>query len=229
MSVKLVENRSQDFLGYLAATLQGMLAVHEHFRLDDGDESGFLAQRGIASQRIRVGLDAASAGNAIAQGKHRAPLGKAGTHLKILLEADTQSVQTLGDFLSRVTGHVLGTDVNLDAGNDSRIDDDFDKGSAVFRLLADRFVVEDRPTDALAEAGRGHDQLPIGAPGLLGLGNPQPGKSFVAGWSAFIHCQQALVAGDQRARGVCKLLYIHLGLPHFQSRISGMSTPCLSM
>ena len=39
-----------------------MLAVHEHFRLDDGNQSGFLAQRGIASQRLRIGLDAARLG-----------------------------------------------------------------------------------------------------------------------------------------------------------------------
>ena len=128
-----------------------------------------------------------------------------------------------------MTCHVLGTDVNFDAGNDSRIDEDFDKGSAIFLLLADRLVVEDRAADALTEAGRGHDQLAIGAPGLLGLGNPQLGESFVAGWSAFIHRQQALVAGDQRPRGVYKLLRIHLGLPHFQFRISGMSAPCSSM
>ena len=65
-AVKLVENRSQDFLRYLAAPVERMLAVHEHFRLDDGNQSGFLAQRGIASQRLRVGLDATPAGNAIA-------------------------------------------------------------------------------------------------------------------------------------------------------------------
>src|SRR5208337_3851649 len=119
----------------------------------------FLAQRGIASQRLRVGLDAASAGNAIAQGNHGAPLGKTGAHLKVPLETDTQSVQTLGDLLSWVTCQVPGTDINFDAGNDSRIDEDFDQGSAIFLLLADRLVVEDRPTDAFAEAGRGHDQL----------------------------------------------------------------------
>ena len=128
-----------------------------------------------------------------------------------------------------MTRHVLGTDVDLDAGNDPRIDEDFDKGSAIFLLLADRLVVEDRPTDALTESGRGHNQLAIGAPGLLGLGNPQLGKSFVAGGITFIHRQQALVASDQRLRGVYKLLRIHLDLPHFQFRISGKSWPCLSM
>ena len=105
-----------------------------------------------------------------------------------------------------MTCHVLCAGVNFDAGNDSRIGDDFDKGSAIFLLLADRLVVEDRATDALTETGRGHNQLPIGAPGLLGLGNPQLGKSFVAGWIAFIHRQQALVVGDQRLGSGYKLL-----------------------
>jgi len=38
-----------------------MLAFHEHFRLDDGNEAGFLAQRGIARQRVSVRLDATPA------------------------------------------------------------------------------------------------------------------------------------------------------------------------
>ena len=114
---------------------------------------------------------------------------------------------------------VLGTGVHLDAGNDSRIDDGFDKRSAVLLLLTDRFVVEDHAADALAEIGRGHNHLPIGTAGLLGLGNPNLGKSFVAGWIAFIHRQQALAAGDQGLRGVYKVLRIHLVLLHFQLRI----------
>ena len=99
--------------------------------------------------------------------------------------------------------------INFDAGNDSRVGDDFKKGSAVLLLLADRLVVEDHAADALAETRRGHDQLPIGAPGFLGLGNPQFGKSFVAGWIAFIHRQQALVVGDHASRGVHECLRIH--------------------
>ena len=92
-----------------------MLAVHEHFRLDDGDQSGFLAQRGIASQGLRVGLDATPAGNAVAHGNHRAPLGKTGAHLRVFGQAVAQSVQTFGDFLSGMAGHVLCAGVNFDA------------------------------------------------------------------------------------------------------------------
>jgi len=102
-------------------------------------------------------------------------------------------------------------------------------GNALLSDFGIALAVKEAGGDRLTETGRGHNQLPIGAPGLLGLGNPQPGKSFVAGWNTFIHRQQALVAGDQRPRGVYKLLRIHLGLLHFQFRISGRSSPYLSM
>ena len=98
--------------------------------------------------------------------------------------------------------HVFGSGVNFDAGNDSRIGKDFDKGSSALRLLADGLVIENRAADAFAEAGRGHNQFPIGAPCFYGLRNPQPGKSFGAGGIAFIHCKQALIVGDEGFRRI---------------------------
>lgn len=56
LSVQLVENCSLDFFRYLKAPLQGVLAVHEHFRLDDEDQSGFLAQRGFALLTLALRL-----------------------------------------------------------------------------------------------------------------------------------------------------------------------------
>src|SRR5665648_602048 len=119
-----------------------------------------------------------------------------------------------------MTGHVLGPGVNFDAGNDSFIGDGFDKRRAVFLAPADRLVVEDRSADALAQAGRGHDQLPIGPPDFLGLGNAQCGKSSVDGRIAFIHRQQALVAGDERPRGAYQVLRTHLRSPTSGSEFS---------
>ena len=60
--IKLAENRSQDFLGHLAAPLEGVFAIHQHFRFADWDHPGFLAQCGIPRQCVRVGLDAALLG-----------------------------------------------------------------------------------------------------------------------------------------------------------------------
>ncbi len=86
-----------------------------------------------------------------------------------------------------MAGHVRLADVDFDPGYDPCVGDDLDQGNAVLLVLADRLVVEDHAADALTEAGCGHDQFPIGAPGFHGLRDPHPGKTFVAGRIAFIH------------------------------------------
>ena len=213
--MKLIENSSQDFLCDLAAPLQGMPAIHEHFRFNDRNQSALLTQRGIASQRVRVGLDAAAAGNSFAHGNHGTPLGKTGAHPRVFSQAIAQSVQTFRDLFCGMACQLLCAHVNFDAGDDSRIGDGFDEERAIFRPLADRLVVENCAANGLAKTGRGHNQFPIGAPGLLGLRDPQLCKTFVTGWIAFIHRQQAFVAGDHRFRGVFKVLRIHLVVTPF--------------
>ena len=105
-----------------------------------------------------------------------------------------------------MTCHSFRARVNFYARNDSRIGDDFDKRSTVFLRLADCLVVEDHPADALTEIRRSHDHLSIRPAGLNGLGNPQHGKPFVAGWNTFIHRKQTLVICDQLPRGVYNFL-----------------------
>src|ERR1035437_7934626 len=124
-----------------------MLTIHEHFGFDNRHQSSLLAQCGVASKRMGVGLDTALAGNGIADGDPRPPLGKTGAHLKILLEAVAQTIQTFGDFLSRMTGQVLGSGIYFDAGNDGRFGKDFDEGRPIFLLLADGLIEEDYTTD----------------------------------------------------------------------------------
>ncbi len=52
--------RLKPVLRHLAALLQRVLTVHQHFGLDDGDQPGFLAQCGVPGQSLRTGLDASS-------------------------------------------------------------------------------------------------------------------------------------------------------------------------
>ncbi len=108
--------------------------------------------------------------------------------------------------------------VHFDSGNDSRLDENFDKWSAIFLALVDRLVVEDRAANALAKTGCGHDQLAVGAPRFLCLGNPQAGKSFIAGRIAFVHRQQAFVVGEEPRHGLSKRLRFHLCLLRFLLR-----------
>ena len=174
-----------------------MIAVHEHFRLDNRNQAGFLAQRGIARQRMRVGLNATPAGNALADGNHRPPLGKTRAHLKVFRQTFAQSVQPFGDFLSGKTSQVFCSSINFDSGNDARIGENFYKRRAVLLLLTDGLVEKNCSANAFAKAGRGHNQLPIGAPGLHRLRNVELCESFVTGRIAFIHCQQTFVVGNQ--------------------------------
>ena len=149
-----------------------MLAVHEHFRLDNRDQPRFLAQRGIAGQRLRVSLNATSAGNTLPHDNHRTPLGKTGSHLKIFLESVAQSIQTFGYFLAAMPCHILCTDIHFDTGNDSCIFDGFYERGSVILVLADGLVVKDCSANALFKAGSRHNHLSIGATSFFCLGNP---------------------------------------------------------
>jgi len=175
-----------------------MIAVHQHFGFNHGNKSGFLTQRGIAGQRLGISLHTASTGYAWANRDYCPPLGKTSSHFSVFFKALAQSVQTLGNFLARMTSQVLRACIDLDTGNDSGIDNDFKKRSAVLLGLTDCLVKKNQPADALAEVGGGHDQLPIGAAGLLGLGNSELSESLIAGGVALVHCKQAFVICNQR-------------------------------
>ena len=179
-----------------------MIAIHQHFRFDDGNQSGFLAQRRVAGQRVRVGLEATTGGKSLADGEHRAPFGETCAHLGIFRETFAQSVQTFGDFLSGMTGQILCAGIHFDARNDPGIGENTGKKNTVSILLADGLVIENCATDIPAKPGRGHNQLPIDAPGFHRLRNTEFGKSLVAGGIAFVHRQQPFVVGDQRFCGV---------------------------
>ena len=88
----------------LRQTLQSMVAVHEHFGFDNRNHAGFLAQCGVARERVRVSLDATAAGNVLADGDHRTPFGKTRAHLKVIRQTFAQAVQTFGDFLAGMSG-----------------------------------------------------------------------------------------------------------------------------
>ncbi len=62
-----------------------MIAVEQHFRLDDRHDAAFLTQRCVARQRVGVGLQTSIGGNAVADGNHGAPLGELGAKLTDIL------------------------------------------------------------------------------------------------------------------------------------------------
>ena len=63
-----------------------MVAVHQHLRLDDGDEPGLLGERCVAGERVRVGPDAVLARYAVADRDHGAPFREPRAELAVLRE-----------------------------------------------------------------------------------------------------------------------------------------------
>src|SRR5271156_2599149 len=80
-----------------------------------------------------------------------------------------------------LAGHRFGTEVHLDTGDDPRVHQDGCDCLTAGGVLSDRLVTQDDTADAVAKAGRGDDQLAVGATVVLGLGDPEPGKSLIAG------------------------------------------------
>ena len=96
-----------------------MVAVHQHFRLDDRHDAFVLAERGIARERMRIGGDAGVARHvsaALADIDHRAPFGEFGAERAVFDEPLAQAVETLGDDFAGTVGQRLCALVDLDAG-----------------------------------------------------------------------------------------------------------------
>ncbi len=122
-------------------------------------------------------------------------LAKRAPSLHVFGEALAQAVQTFRDLFVGMRRHRLGSGIDLDPGNNAHLFQCLGEWNSRSRLLADGFVHQDGAVEAIAQAGGGDDHVAIGAPGLLVLGNARGGKSLVGCGRAFIHSQQALVAG----------------------------------
>ena len=64
-------------LGDIKAVVEAVAAVHQYLGLDDGHQSGLLAQRGVTCQCVGVGIQAGLRGRVVGDGDYRPPLGEA--------------------------------------------------------------------------------------------------------------------------------------------------------
>ena len=104
--------------GDVARALDRVVAVHQHLGLDDRHDARLLAQRGVAGERVGVGVDAVLATAAVGDRVDRAPLREARAELAVLGQALAQPVEALGDRLALGAGERLRAGVDLDAGDD---------------------------------------------------------------------------------------------------------------
>ena len=119
MNRELVKNGSQDLFGRPATARQSVIALRQHLRLDDRNETGPLTKGGVTGKRVRIGVDAGASWESFAQADYRPPLGEPRAHFEIIPKAFPQSVEPLGDLFASVSDEILGTRIDLDAGKDA--------------------------------------------------------------------------------------------------------------
>src|SRR5207244_9012776 len=93
--VQLRVDRLEDAAGCLPALRDRVRAVLQHLRLDDRNDVGFLAERRVPGERVRVRPDAVLARLVGGDRVGRAPLREARAELAVLLEPPAKPVETL--------------------------------------------------------------------------------------------------------------------------------------
>ena len=103
--------------------------------------------------------------------------------------------------------------------------------AAIWNLPA-IFVLENNQYASTTSTAE-NEQFAVGTPHLDVLRNTGCGEAPVAGRSALIHRQQSAAGTDESARRLdhrrFQQRWRHDGWPHIQLRISGRSSPCLSI
>src|SRR6185369_1132306 len=179
-----------------------MVSIHQYFGLYDGDEIGFLTEGGVERKNCGVCLNTAGAWDPVANGDYSSPFGKARAHFAVFVQPVAKSVKAFGELFAGMSGHLFRARVDLDAGNDAGIGQSFCKERAVFLLLADCLVEENGAVEAITQSGGCDDHLAIGTTHFLILRNAGGGETFVAGWRALVHGEQAFIASDKFMGGV---------------------------
>src|SRR4051812_46506691 len=148
---------------YFLRALGAVLSIEQDLGLDHGNDGGFLADRGIARQAVRVGIEARVGGDVVADGDHGAPLRETASEVEVLLHALLEAVQTLGHLFfcgERKVGEPL---IDLDARNDSLLREILGKRRAVACLLARGLVEKNDAGKELLDARRAEKQPAVRA------------------------------------------------------------------
>jgi hypothetical protein len=183
--------RRQHRLAHLVAAFHGVIAVDQHFGLDDRHDVLLLADRRVPREHLRVGLDAERRGIAIGDAVHLAPLREARPLLAVAGEPLGEAVQALRDQVPGRVGERGGALVDLDAGDDPVASQHFDEGRAVVGALAHRFLEQDDARQVLPGVRRREEECPVLAPGLLGRLDAERLEPLGDGGLAFVGRENA--------------------------------------
>jgi hypothetical protein len=131
------------------------------------------------------------------------PAGELGAELGVLAQAGQQPVQALGDRLTPGARQRFRPRVHLDPGHHAQLMQGDRERPAHADVLVQRLVAQDHATDAVGEAGRGDQHLPVGPPALRRRRDPGRGQPGRHGGDALVGGQDALARRHQGGRGCC--------------------------
>ena len=183
----------------LVATLDRVVAVHQHFGLDDRDDAFVLAQRGVTRERVRVHVEAVLRRDARADVDHRAPLRERAPSSRYSTSRARKPsrpsvTSSSGDSASGVVP--LSTLMPGMMPCSSRI---FGERAAVGGVLADRLVEQDHAADVVGRALRREQHLAVRAAAVLGRLAPDRVEALLDRAAALVGREDALARRDDCA------------------------------
>ena len=187
-------NLSQRVPRYLVAAIYIVVAVHQHFGFDYGDETRLLSEGGVTSEGVSVYFDAVRTWKMRANRDDGAPLGEPRPDFVVLGHAAAQTVKPFGDYLARRARERVGPGVHLDAGYDPALFEQFDHGCSVRAVLSQRFVVQNHAAYELRRAFGADEHFAVVAPFTLHVFDAERGESRA-------YCAGALVGGKYALTG----------------------------
>ena len=224
---KLLEGLLQHPGRHLDTAVDRVVAVHQHFGLDDRYDVFVLAERRIARQRMRIGHDASVARQLVLLPDidDCAPFRKLRAKPAIFNEPLAQSVESFGDDFARTEGRRLRALVDLDAGNRTCFLDQLDQGRAVFGVLPDRLVVENDAGNVFSHpVGATEQHLAVVAPRIGGALDPERIEALLDGRIGFVYRQNAAAGSDHGGCDLVQFVQVHRVLLDLSRRRCG----CLS-
>src|SRR6266446_2061000 len=158
---------------------------------------------------MRIGRQTKSGWDASSDGDHRPPFGEARSHVTEFGQTTPQAVESFSDGFAWETDQCCSALVDLDAGNDATLFQQFGEGCAVLRRLTHSFVIENDAADERLDVRRREQELAIGATIFLGGGDvdtiqtsfDRPG-TFIGSQDAFAFCNHVTSSG-------CESLCVH--------------------
>src|SRR5215475_3585507 len=158
---------------------------------------------------MRIGGQTKGGWDAIADGDHRPPFGEARSHVSIFGQTTPQAVESFSDSFTWKTDQCCGALVDLDAGNNAALFQQFGERRTVLRRLTHRFIVENDAADKRLNARRREQKLTISAAVLLCGGDVDTIQAPFDRPGTFIGSQNAFAFSNHVTSSGCESMCVH--------------------